>query len=173
MTMTSIDRLSSTNPLAALNGAQGGNTRDVATGAISEIGHRALAWVGAAGGGAGPGGAAWATRAGQTSAFRADPAVLAQRGDVYGLGEMTQGIAARYGASPTQEGALRRALEDFTRQAVVQMAGLSGGSGQRQIAGLGEALNLAETAASSGTGIDEVVARVEGATALLVRQNGG
>lgn len=168
--MTGIDRLTSATPAAALSDAATNDSRGAATDAIGEIGHRALAWVGAVGG-SNAGSSAWTGAAGRESGFRADPAMLARRGDVYGLNGLAGDIAARFGATPTQEGALRRALEDFTRQAVVQVAGLSGANGELQVAGLGEALNVA-SAAESGSGVEDVVSRIEQATAHLASQNG-
>lgn len=169
--MNGIDRLSSAPPLSALDAGNGGVARSAATQAIGEIGHRALAWVGAAGGEA-TGAAAWADRAGATGGFAPDAAVLARRGDIYGLNDMARGIANQFGATPTQEGELRRAMEDFTRAAVVQVAGLSGADGARQVAGLADALDAAG-AGGAGGGIDEVVARFEAATATLAHANGG
>ncbi len=169
--MNGIDRLSPTNPLSALNAASAADPRAAASGAIADIGHRVLAWTAAAGGGAGPGPAAWAGATGREGGFVADVGVLARRGDVHGLGGMASDIAARFGATPTQEGTLRRALEDFTRQAMVQVTGLSGASGDRQVAGLTSALGIAD-AADAGGGVDGVVARVESAAAHLARQNG-
>ncbi|UVO50016.1 hypothetical protein M0208_05590 [Sphingomonas sp. SUN019] len=169
--MNGIDRLSSAPPLSALDAGSGGVARTAATQAIGEIGHRALAWVGAIGGDS-AGSAAWAERAGATGGFSPDASVLAQRGDVYGLNDMARGIAGQFGATPTQEGELRRAMEDFTRAAVIQVAGLSGPDGARQVAGLGDALDAA-AAGEAGGGVDEVVARLETATATLSRANGG
>lgn len=167
--MNGIDRLSSAPPLSALDAGIGGVARSAATQAIGEIGHRALAWVGAIGGES-TGSAAWADRAGAASGFAPDTSVLAQRGDVYGLNDMARGIAGQFGATPTQEGELRRAIQDFTRAAVVQVAGLSGAGGERQVAGLGEALDVAG-AGKAGGGMDEVVTRFEAATAALSRAN--
>ena len=168
--MTGIDRLSSAPPVSALAARTGGNAASVAAQAIGEIGHRALAWIGAAGGSS-AGSAPWGERAGATSSFTPDPATLARRGDVYGLNDMAREIAGRFGATPTQEGELHRAMEGFTRAAVVQVAGLSGADGARQVAGLGEALDAAGAARGSG-GIDEVVGRFEAATSTLARANG-
>lgn len=169
--MNGIDRLSSAPPLSALDAGSGAVARTAATQAIGEIGHRVLGWVGAAGGES-AGSTAWADRAGATSGFSPDASVLAQRGDIYGLNDMAGEIAGRFGATPTQEGELRRAMEDFTRAAVVQVAGLSGADGTRQVAGLSDALDAAGTSEAGG-GVDEVVQRFEAATATLSRANGG
>lgn len=168
--MTGIDRLSSAPPVTALAAAAGGDAASIAARAIGEIGHRALAWVGASGGST-AGAAAWGARAGAASGFTPDDATLARRGDVYGLGDMAREIAGSLGATPTQEGELLRAMEGFTRAAVIQVAGLSGADGARQVAGLGDALDAAAVARPGG-GIDEVVGRFEAATATLARANG-
>lgn len=168
--MNGIDRIISTSPASAATGVGASDSRSAATDAIGEIGHRALAWVSAVGG-SDAGSAAWTGAAGRDSGFRPDTTVLERRGDVYGLNGMAGDIGARFGATPTQEGALRRALENFTRQAVVQIAGLSGASGERQVAGIGEALSIAGGPAPGG-GVDDVVTRIEQATAHLAAQNG-
>ena len=168
--MTGIDRLTSASPLAALTGAQGNNARSAASDAIGTLGHRVLSWVSAAGGDAG-GAAAWADRAGPAGEFSPDAGVLAQRGDVYGIGEIAGEIAQRFGATPTQEGDLRRSLESFTREAVVQAVGLSG-SGERQIEGLRAALDTAE-ASPAGDGVEGVIDRLDSATGSLSYANHG
>ena len=168
--MTMIDRLSATTPLASVASSQGASAKATAAETIGALGHRVLAWVGASGGSA-AGGSAWATRAGASDGFQADPAVLARRGDAYGLNQLAGDIAHRHGASPTQEGDLRRGLADFTRAAMVQVAGLSGAAGDRQVAGLGQALDAA-LAAPAGDGVEGVVQRLGAATAQLSRGAG-
>lgn len=168
--MTSIDRLSSTSPLGSAAQTQGSSARTTAAETIGSIGHRVLAWVGASGGSS-AGSAAWGARAGGADGFRADPNVLAQRGDVYGLNQLAGDIARQHGATPTQEGDLRRGLEDFTRAAVVQVAGLSGAPGERQVAGLGHALEAA-LSTPAGEGVDGVVQRLSAATEQLSRGAG-
>jgi hypothetical protein len=108
--------------------------------------------------------------AGNGSGFAPDMGELARRGDVYGLGDLTRDLSARFGASPAQEGALRRALDDFTRQAVIQVAGLSGASGDQQVSGVRAALDSASRA-DAPAGLDGVIARFEAATADLSTQN--
>ena len=139
--MTGVDRLSSASSIgaSALSGAQ--DARAIAGAAIGEIGHRILAWVSASGGATAGGQATWSQTVGGTSAFRPDPAELAGRGDVYNLAGLSRDIAAQTGATPTQEGDLRRAFEGFTRAAVVQVAGLSGADGARQMASVEQALD--------------------------------
>lgn len=172
--MSGIDRLSSVGNAAFTTSDRALDARSAAQGAIGEIGHRVLAWVDASSrsaGGGGAGSAAWAEAAGQGSGFRADPGTLARGGDVYGLGDMAREITGELGGTVTQEGSLRRALEDFTRASVVQLAGLSGAPGDRHVAGVRQALESA--AADDGRGgVDGVIARIEDATALLSRASG-
>ncbi|MET0376048.1 MAG: hypothetical protein ABW128_17545, partial [Rhizorhabdus sp.] len=115
---------------------------------------------------------AWSASSGVAGgAFRPDPAELARGGDVYELRGLAADIGARTGATPTQEGELRRALEDVTRQAVVQLAGLSGAPADRQLAGmraaLGEAMDI-----GAGDGADGVVSRLQAAAQQLARGTG-
>lgn len=168
--MTGIDRLSSTSPLAALDAGRSATAAGAAAQAIGSIGHRVLGWVGAVGG-ATSGSAAWAARAGASDGFVPDKTVLAQRGDVYGLNQLAGDLAAQFGASPTQEGDLRRALEGVARGAMVQAAGLSGASGERQVAGLSAALDSAG-ATPAGEGVDGVIARLDAAAASLSHGTG-
>lgn len=169
--MTGVNRLSSASSIgaSALSGAQ--DARAIAGAAIGEIGHRILAWVSASGGATAGGQATWSQTVGGTSAFRPDPAELAGRGDVYDLAGLSRDIAAQTGATPTQEGDLRRAFEGFTRAAVVQVAGLSGADGARQMAGVEQALDAATSGNAPG-GADGVVARIERATETLKSANG-
>lgn len=168
--MTGIDRLSSTALVPALDAARSAGAAGGAAQAIGSIGHRVLGWVGAVGGEA-SGSAFWSSRAGASDGFVADKGALAQRGDIYGLNQIAGDLAAQFGATPTQEGNLRRALEGVARGAMVQAAGLSGASGERQIAGLSEALDAAERA-PAGDGIEGVIARLEAAAATLSRGAG-
>lgn len=173
--MTAIDRLSPLAPATALDSARGTTAMDAASRAIGDIGQRVLAWVDAVGGAA-PGAAAWAARAGTgpgtgDAGFVPDAGVLARRGDIYGLNTIAGDLSARFGGTPTQEGDLLRALEGVARGAMVQAAGLSGASGERQIAGLSAALDAAQ-AAPAGEGMDGVIARIDVAAATLGRQNG-
>jgi len=148
--------------------------RDAALGAAGEIGHRVLAWTGAGGGGA-QASAAWGRETGAASDFRADPARLAG-GDAYGLGEVAGQLAQRFGGTPAEEGALRRSLEGFTREAVVQLAGLSGAAPEVQFAGMREALDaVGAHAGAEGLpeGLDAVAQRLDAGAAVLERANGG
>lgn len=168
--MTTIDRLSAASPLGSVAQTQGRGAKATAAETIGTIGHRVLAWVGASGGSA-AGSAAWSGRAGTADGFRADPQVLARRGDVYGLTQIAGDIARQHGATPTQEGDLRRGLEDFTRAAMVQVAGLSGASGDRQVAGLGQALDAA-LSAPADEGVEGVIQRLGAATGQLAHGAG-
>lgn len=160
--MTSIGSIS-----GVLNAPQsGGVTNDVAraaSDAIGEIGGRVLAWVQAVSG----------QSAGNPApdGFAPDLRQLARGGDVYGLGDLGHELAARFDATPAQEGDLRRSLEGFTRAAVIQLAGLAGASGDRQTAGISEAVARASDL-EAGSGLDGVVQRVDAATAVLRAQNG-
>lgn len=169
--MTGVDRLSSATLIGSstLSGAQ--DARAIAGAAIGEIGHRILAWVGASGGATAGAQATWTQAAGGASPFLPDSAELARRGDVYDLAGLSRDVAAQTGATPTQEGDLRRAFEGFTRAAVVQIAGLSGAGGARQMAGVEQALDAA-AGGNAPEGADGVVARVERATASLISANG-
>lgn len=148
-----------------------GDARSLAGAAIGEIGHRVLAWVGQSARALDTASHAWAASSGVEAGFRPDPAELARGGDVYELRGLAADLGTRTGATPTQEGELRRALEDVTRQAVVQLAGLSGASADRQLAGmraaLGEALD-----SGAGEGADGLVARLQAAAQELARGNG-
>lgn len=165
--MTSFTPISAASPLASVAQTGPASARATAAETIGTLGHRVLAWTAASGGSA-AGASSWAARAGASDGFQADPAVLARRGDVYGLNQLASGIAARHGATPTQEGDLRRGLEDFTRAAMVQVAGLSGTAGDRQVAGLGQALDAA-LASPAGEGVEGVLQRLDAATAQLSR----
>lgn len=167
--MTSIDRISGLSPLSPA-GVASTDARGAAIETMGEIGHRVLAWVDAASRGGGSGAQAWSQTAGNGSGFAPDMGELARRGDVYGLGDLTRDLCARFSGSPAQEGELRRALDDFTRAAVIQIAGLSGASGDQQIGGVRAALDSAAGADAPG-GLDGVIARFEAATADLSAQN--
>jgi hypothetical protein len=149
-------------PLAPLSAAT------IAQSLISELGSRMLAWVNSMASSSGAGSSSWTERA---SGFTPDPAELARGGDIYGLRDLASQVSGQFGGTPTQEGELLRALEDFARAAVVQVGGLAGASGDRQVDGLRDALNLAG-AADAGEGMEGVVARLEAGTRSLVAANG-
>lgn len=147
-----------------------GDARSLAGTAIGEIGHRVLAWVGQSARSLDTASQAWAASSGVAAGFRPDPVELARGGDVYELRGLAADIGARTGATPTQEGELRRALEDVTRLAVIQLAGLSGAAADRQLGGmraaLGEALEV-----GAGEGAEGVIARLQAAADHLARGN--
>ena len=170
MTMTGINRISAPlSPLDISSGSAGG-AREVAAAAIGTICDRVLAWVDASSRGDGAGRSAWAAVTGGVSTFQPDARELARGGDVYGLGDLSAGIARDLGGTPAQEGALRRSLDDFTREAVVQLAGLTGAPGDLQIAGVRDALERA-TSAGAREGVDGVITRLDAGTAALAQQN--
>ena len=166
-----VSRLSSILPTSPQESPSAQQVRQETQAAIGELGHRALSWAAASARTNDSGAAAWTSAAGVGSSFEPDAGKLAQRGDVYDLRGLSSDISARMSATPAQEGALHRALEDFTRAAVVQAVGLSGAAPERQTAGLRDALESA-LAGDSEDGIDGVTARIEQATATLVGQNG-
>ncbi len=170
--MTSIDRISGLSPLSPTGLGASTDARGAAIATMGEIGHRVLAWVDAASRGNGSGTQAWSQTAGNGSGFAPDMGELARRGDVYGLGDLTRELSARFGAGPAQEGELRRALDDFTRAAVIQVAGLAGASGDQQVSGVRAALDSAARA-DAPAGVDGVIAHFEAATADLSAQNRG
>lgn len=167
--MTSIGSISGIS-LAATASGMPADPGAVSRAAIGEVGHRVLAWVSSFAGDTG-GAAAWSTATGATSDFQPDARELAHGGDIYGLSDLGRSLGAAFGASPAQEGTLHRALESFTREAVIQVAGLSGGSVDRQLSGISDALATAGMPASAD-GIDGVIERIDTATAALARQNG-
>lgn len=170
--MTSIDRLAGIGTVGTAALGSGSDARSLAQQTLGEIGHRVLAWVDSASRGASTGGAAWQAVAGAAGDFRPDAAELGRQGDVYGLDQMTRELSSRLGGTPAQEGTLRRALDDFTRQAVVQFAGLAGAPGDRQIAGVRNALEEAGNVHAS-EGLDGVITRIETATTFLSAENRG
>ena len=169
--MNGIGPISSASLSAPLAGGGAPDARAAAMSAVSELGHRVLAWVGAVGPSSQAGLSAWSQVTGQGSEFQPNRAELSRGGDVYDLRGMASGISDELGGTPTQEGELRRSLEDFARAAVVQVAGLSGASGDRQVAGLQQALADA-LAAPAGEGVDGVTTRLDAATTRLSAQIG-
>lgn len=161
-----IERLTSIAPPAALTTGAAQDSAAIARETIGELGHRALAWTAAVGGGRGPGAGEWAQVTGGPSAFAPDMGALSQRGDVFGLDELSRALGAQLGATPAQQGELQRSLENFTRATMVHVVGLSGAEGSRQIAGLTDALAASQAAPAEG-GIDGVIARLDAATDSL------
>jgi hypothetical protein len=158
--------------ISSIGDAAHGDARSLAGAAIGEIGHRVLAWVGQSARTLDTASHAWAASSGvEAGGFRPDASELARGGDVYELRGLAADIGARTGATPTQEGELRRALEGVTRQAVVQLAGLSGASAERQLAGMRGALSGALDV-GAGDGADGVIARLHAAERHLAEGNG-
>ena len=104
--MTSIDRISGLSPLSPAGNAST-DARGAAIETMGEIGHRVLAWVDAASRGNVNGAQACSKTAGNGSGFAPDMGELARRGDVYGLGDLTRDLSARFGAQPRRDGAYR------------------------------------------------------------------
>lgn len=152
-------------PLAALGAGP------IAQNLIGELGHRMLSWLDAFAPSTGSSSASWSDQIGQSSGFNPDTSELARGGDVYGIRDLASQVVNQLGGTPTQEGELRRALEDFTRAGMVQVGGLSGSDPQRQMAGVSEALSVAGGPAG-GEGVDGVIARVQAGTQSLNAANG-
>lgn len=157
MNVNGIDRLSATMP-AAPGAELPLDARGLAGFAIGEIGQRLQAWSALASGA--PGG----------SGFTPDQAKLARGGDVYDLRQLSDEIGRQLGATPSDQGALLRGIEDFTREAAVQVYGLAGSD--RQAIGLDAAV-AAALDQPAGEGADGVVTRLQAATDLLAAQNSG
>src|SRR4051812_7251088 len=100
--MTGIDRLSGISPPTGTAAATSGDSRALATGAISELGHRVLAWVDASSRSMSAGSGAWANATGHGGDFKPDMAELRRGGDVYDVKGLAREIAGVTGATPTQ-----------------------------------------------------------------------
>lgn len=162
--MNGIDRLAPSAGIAAP--AAGASADSVARGLIGEIGARVVGWAGHSFGD--DKGAAWSQASGAGS-FQPVPARLAQ-GDAYGLRGLAGDLAGKLGASPAQEGALLRALEDFTRAAALNVNALAGSD--NQLTALSAALNgVGGDEGGGGDGLDGVVTRLETATRRLETAN--
>lgn len=159
--MTGINPTSGVSPLSIVSGASAPDARALAASTMNEIGGRVLAWVGAVGGGRSTG----------ASGFTPDLRELTRGGDVYGLGQLASDITDRVGGTPMQQGDLRRALEGFTREAVIQIAGLAGAPGERRMAGVDSAV-AAAIDGPGGAGVDGVIGRLDAAASRLGAQNG-
>lgn len=159
--MNGIDRLAASAAVVAPVAAQGADS--LARGLIGEVGARVVGWAAASFGD--DNSAAWSQASGAGS-FQPIPARLAQ-GDAYGLRGLAGDLAGKVGATPAQEGALLRALEDFTRAAALNVNALAGTD--NQLTALTAALDV--TATGGGDGLDGVVARLETATHRLETAN--
>lgn len=161
-TINAFQPVSATTDASAVRGS--GDARSIAAGTVGEIGGRVSAWVAALAPGGGD--------AAATGGFRPDLSTLSRGGDVYGLRQIAGEIGQRFGATPTQEGELSRALTDLTRAAMVEAAGLHGALDGVRTAGLTSAREAAEAAPASGGGVEEVTARLSAATDALARRSG-
>lgn len=157
--MNGIDRLPPLPALAAPGGAAGAELE--ARTMVGEVGARVAGWASANFGG--DAARAWSDLSGAAS-FNPDRAQLAQ-GDAYGLRQLASEAADRLGATPAQEGALLRALEDLTRAAALNINALAGSSDQ--LVSLSDALDVA----SGGSGVDGVLDRLDTATRRLESAN--
>lgn len=169
--MTGFERIGGTPPVtAATVVALGGDAGSAARGAMATVGDRVLAWAAQSFGTGGAASAAWNARTGGEPGFTPDRAELARGGDVYQLRALTADVAREFGATPAEEGALGRAIEDFAREAALRFNGLAGGASGAIVGGIADALDRA-VAVDAGGGIDGVTARIETATATVAALN--
>lgn len=153
--MNAIDRLA---PAAGVTLAETmGSADSLARAVIGEVGARVVGWAHASFGD--DNSAAWSQASGAGS-FQPVPARLAQ-GDAYGLRALAGDLAGKLGGTPAQEGALLRALEDFTREAALNVNALAGSGNELS------ALSAALEVSGGGDGLDGVVTRLETATRRL------
>lgn len=160
--MTSFERIAGLPAAAAAcQACAGGDAATTAQGVMAGIGARVLAWTSQSFGTNGDAAAAWNARTGAQGGFAPDRAELARGGDVYDLRGITAGIAREYGATPAQEGALGRAIEDFTRGVALRFNALAdGGARDAMLDGVAGALD--DAVASGGPdGIEGVTTRIE------------
>ena len=159
-----IERISSAPPVASIGSATGaGSAVATARTAMGTVGERVLAWTVASSGSPSAAGQ-WSAKTGvASSGFAPSMAELSRGGDVYGLRSLTSEIAAQSGATPAQEGALGRAVEDFARGIALHFNGRAGGDDM--VDGVVAAL---DSAVSSGSdGIDGVTSRIETAARMV------
>ena len=163
-----IERISSAPPVASIGSATGaGSAAATARTAMGTVGERVLAWTAASSGSPSATGQ-WSAKTGvASSGFAPSMAELSRGGDVYGLRSLTSEIAAQSGATPAQEGALGRAVEDFTRAAALHFNGRAGG--ENMVADVASALDRA--VAAGGDGIDGVTTRIETAARSVEHLN--
>lgn len=161
--MNGIDRLGPLPAAAAVGAGVGADamTRTL----IGEVGARVTGWAAATFGG--NAGAGWSAVSG-AAGFGPDAGRLAQ-GDAYGLRDLAGGVASRLGATPAQEGALLRALEDFTRAAALNVNALAGSG--NELSALSATLDVTGDVTGNGSGVDGVVSRLEIATQRLETHN--
>lgn len=161
--MNGIDRLAASAAVAAPAGVQTADS--LAREVIGEIGARVVGWAHKSFGD--DNSAAWSQASGAGS-FQPIPARLAQ-GDAYGLRSLAGDLADKLGATPAQEGSLLRALEDFTREAALNVNALAGTG--HELTALTAALDV-DGGSDGGVGsLDGVVTRLETATRRLETAN--
>ena len=159
-----IERINGPSAIGAVAGGTTTGPAASARAAMATIGGRVLAWTAASSGGAVPA-AQWSVLTGGAGGgFAPNRAELARGGDVYGLRALAAEVAGHFGATPAQEGALGRAIEDFTRGVALQFNGRAGGAGMAD--DVAAAVNRAADG-SGGDGIDGVTARIETAARMV------
>ena len=164
--MTAIDRIAPMPAAGMLPATSSAAT--VAHGAMATIGDRILAWS-AQNFGGGQAAARWTAQVGGGSGFAPDHAELRGGGDVYELRALTADVAAKFSASPAEEGALGRAIDGFARAVALRFNAVAGSSAEPLIDDVAAAL---QAASSSGPGgIDGVTARIETATRIVDAAN--
>lgn len=169
--MTSFERIGGIAPVTASTPAgAAGDAAATARGTMAAAGDRVLAWTAQSFGTGAAAGAAWSARTGGDGGFAPDHAVLARGGDVYQLRALTAEIAGAHGATPAEEGALGRAIEDFTRAVALRFNALAGGPEGAMLDDVAAAVDSA-AAADAGSGIGGVTARIESAAAMVEALN--
>jgi hypothetical protein len=164
--MTMIDRLAATGAVEFAGAAGSPDATAITRAAVGDLGHRILAWSAAIAGPSADAGPAWrASTHTAPSDFRPEREVLTGGGDVYGLRDLAAGVASLTGATPTEEGQLLRAFEDFARAAALAIHG-SAGAGEGQTAAVGGALDRALDTVE-GDGAQGVISRLDAATREL------
>lgn len=157
--MNAIDRLAPSAGVSALTTAASADT--VARGLIGEVGARVVGWAGHSFGKDQSN--SWSATSG-TGSFLPIASRLTE-GDAYGLRGLAGDLASKLGGTPAQEGALLRALEDFTREAALNVNALAGSGNELT------ALTAALDVSGGGDGLDGVVTRLETATRRLETAN--
>lgn len=169
--MTGFDRIGGTPPVSAATTAAGPrDAGNAARTAMATIGDRVLAWSAQSFGGGGAAGAAWQGQTGLSSGFVPDRAELARGGDVYQLRSLAGELAQGFGATPTEEGALGRAIDDFARGVALRFNALADAPTDTRLNGVLDALDSA-VANGAGDGIGGVTARIESAATMVEKLN--
>ena len=160
-----IERISSPPPVASIGLTAGvGGAAATAHQTMGIVGERVLAWTAATSGSASAAGQ-WSSATGVAgNGFVPSLAELGRGGDVYGLRLLTAEVAAGSGATPAQEGALGRAIEDFTRGLALHFNGRAGGG--EMVRDVAAAVDRAVSSGSVG-GLDGVTSRIEAAAHMV------